>query len=77
MISLHFSVSIAPFDFVPLKLLVEPDVNVDPKCQDQISGGLFFGRWLLRNFFRYGKSSIKPPGGLFISRTFERVEGLI
>ena len=33
MISLHFSVSVAPFKFVPLKLIVEPDVNVDPKCK--------------------------------------------
>ena len=27
MISLHFSVSVAPFEFVPLKLIVEPDVT--------------------------------------------------
>ena len=30
MISLHFSLSLAPFDFVPLKLIVDPDVSADP-----------------------------------------------
>ena len=40
MISLYFIVSVAPFEFFPLKLTVEPDVTVDPKCQDQISGRL-------------------------------------
>ena len=40
MISLHFIVLVAPFEFFPLKLIVEPDVTVDPKCQDQISGRL-------------------------------------
>ena len=49
MTSLHFNVSVAPFEFVPLKLIVEPDVNVDPKCRDQISDRLFYGRWSLRN----------------------------
>ena len=45
----HFNVLGAPFEFVPLKLIVEPDVNVDPKCRDQISDRLFYGRWSLRN----------------------------
>ena len=69
--------SVAPFEFVPLKLIVEPDVTVDPKCQDQIPGRLLYGRWSLRNVSCYGKSSIKSPEGLFIARTFEREEGLI
>ena len=38
MISSHFNVLVAPFEFVPLKLIVEPDVSVGPKCQHQISG---------------------------------------
>ena len=69
MISLHFNVSVAPFKFVPLKLTVEPDVNVDPKCQDQISDRLFCGRWSLRNVVsRYGKSSIKGHSQLMHTR---------
>ena len=76
MISLHFNVSVAPFEFVPLKLIVEPDVSVDPKCQDQLSGRLFYGSG------RFGKSPdmVNPllaSPGLFISGTFEREEGLI
>ena len=34
MISLHFNVSVAPFEFVALKVTVEPDVRDDPKFQD-------------------------------------------
>ena len=37
-----FQCVVGPFDFVPLKLIVEPDVSADPKCQDQISGRLFY-----------------------------------
>lgn len=76
MISLHFSVSLAPFDFVPLKLIVEPDVGADPKCQDQISGHLFCGSGRLGTC----PDVVNPllsPRGLFISKTFEREEGLI
>ena len=74
---LNLKVSVAPSEFVPLQLTVEPDVSDDPKCEDEIYGRLIYGGWSLRKFSRYGKSSIKPPGGLFISRTFEREEGLI
>ena len=72
MISLHFNLSVSPFEFVLLELTVELDVRDDPKCQDQIPDRLFYEGWSLRKVFRYGKSSIKPLGGLFISRTFER-----
>ena len=72
MISLHFSVLVSLFEFVPLELIVELDVSDDPKCQDQISDRLFYGRWSLRKVSRYDKSSIKPPGGLFISRRGEQ-----
>ena len=41
MISLHFSVSVALFKFVPLELTVDLDVSDDPKFRDQISGRLF------------------------------------
>ena len=79
MISLHFNVSVSPFEFVPLKLIVEPDVNVDPKCRDQISDSLFYGRWSLRN--AASPDMVNPhlslQGGLFILRRFEREEGLI
>ena len=34
--------SVAPSEFVPLELTVEPDVSDDPKCEDQISGRLFY-----------------------------------
>ena len=75
-ISLHFSVSLAPFEFVPLKLIVEPDVSANPKCQDQISGRLFYGSGRLGT----SPDMVNPllsPRGLFISKTFGREEGLI
>ena len=71
MISLHFNVLVSLFEFVPLELIVELDVSDDPKCQDQISDRLFCRGWSLRKVSRYVSSSIKPSGGLFISRTFE------
>ena len=55
-----------------MELTVELDVRDDPKSQDQISDRSFYGRWSLRKVSRYGKSSIKPPGGSFISTKFER-----
>ena len=77
MISLHFSVSLVPFDFVALKLIVEPDVSADPKCQDQISGRLFYGSVRLGTSSDMVSPPLSPLGGLFISKTFERDEGLI
>ena len=77
MISLHFSVLSAPFDFVPLKLIVEPDVSADSKCQDQISGRLFYGSVRLGTSPDIVSPLLSPLGGLFISKTFERDEGLI
>ena len=73
MISLHFNVLVYLFEFVPLELTVELDVSDDPKCQDQISGRLFYGGWSLRNSLQiWFLLSIKLCGGLFISKTFER-----
>ena len=37
---LNLKVSVAPSEFVPLQLTVEPDVSDDPKSEDQISGRL-------------------------------------
>ena len=57
--------SVAPFEFVPLTLTVEPDVSDDLKCQDQISGRLFYGRWSLRKVSRYARqvnSLLSLPG---------------
>ena len=76
MISSHFKGSVAPFGFVPLKLSVETHVSDYPKCQDQISGRLFYRGWSLRKVSRYGKFAIMHSQSLFISRTFERGRGL-
>ena len=74
--------AVASSEFVPQQLTVEPDVSDDPKCEDHFqfpASRLFYGSWSLRKVSRYGKSSIKPPWSLFISRTFKliREEGLI
>ena len=63
--------SVSLFEFVPLEVTIELDVNDDPKCQGQISDRLFCGGWSLRKVSRYDKSSIKRSVDLFISRTFE------
>ena len=76
MISLHFNVSVSLFEFVPLELTVELDVSYYPKCQDQISGRLFYGGWSLRKVFRYGLSYVLSFPGVYSFQERLR-EGLV
>ena len=77
MIYLHFSVSLASFDFVPLKIIVEPDVSADPKCQDQTSGRLFYGSVRLGTSPDMVSPPLSPLGGYSFQKRLSRDEGLI
>ena len=67
--------AVASSEFVPQQLTVEPDVTTTQNAKIKFLVPYFTEGGRLVKSPTNGKSSTKPSGGLFISRTFLRGGG--